>query len=382
MFWAVLLCGLLAVPCYAKDGVQRVPKRAKGVFDPAKAQILQHDSMLAFYWKDPANQRLDLFEILVTKNPCNGTQPSTSSDAATDRAAISHVYCTPHPIQFNGNRLIHWAHFMQALVPCWSLFERTPRAQRHLLVPKSARVSKCPFAKRLTLLGISVVHKPNARDCVVSLTGVSRYNTRDGTRGREGAVSFMQAQDAAAFRDRILNAFPPPASTVGAGALTVGILNRQFARQFLPATVARIRRWLATQCPACKVTELLDLSLLGFLEQVQWINTRDVIISPHGAQLVNVVFGSPCTILMEFYPRQWFFPGWYLPLARQLNMLPFGFYASNASPYKTTERCITTAACRVAAKGVAIDVPDEAFALFPRMLDARRECRARLPVPS
>jgi len=47
-----------------------------------------------------------------------------------------------------------------------------------------------------------------------------------------------------------------------------------------------------------------------------------VIISPHGAQLTNLIFARPCTVVVELYPRHYFMPGFYLSLAAQVGALP------------------------------------------------------------
>ena len=98
--------------------------------------------------------------------------------------------------------------------------------------------------------------------------------------------------------------------------------------------------------------------------QARWIHAHDVIVSPHGAQLSNLVFARPCTAVVEIFEA-----GKYLTFYGTLTLAVGGvhFVATTSRRRRLPSRDATVGA---EASVVA--------AALPCALEARREClRAR-----
>lgn len=70
---------------------------------------------------------------------------------------------------------------------------------------------------------------------------------------------------------------------------------------------------------------------LSFEDQANWINSHDVVISPHGAQLTNLIFLQPCAAILELYPPFYYVPGYFLTLALNVGALAYVGYPGEAA---------------------------------------------------
>lgn len=81
------------------------------------------------------------------------------------------------------------------------------------------------------------------------------------------------------------------------------------------------------------------MNKLSFSEQVHVFYSHDIIISPHGSALINVVFCIPHSVLIECNPP-YFYELWYINTASLSNV----FYISVSAFFpndKITEKWIT-----------------------------------------
>ncbi|TVU05721.1 hypothetical protein EJB05_48900, partial [Eragrostis curvula] len=85
----------------------------------------------------------------------------------------------------------------------------------------------------------------------------------------------------------------------------VTILFRRGARAFKDeAAVARVFEKECARVAGCAVTAVHSDNLT-FCDQVRLLSATDVLISPHGAQMTNLLFMEPNSSVMEFYPLGW-----------------------------------------------------------------------------
>ncbi|CAO2188345.1 unnamed protein product [Urochloa humidicola] len=91
----------------------------------------------------------------------------------------------------------------------------------------------------------------------------------------------------------------------GAPALRVTLLFRRGARAFKdePA-VARVFEKECGRVAGCVVTKT-HTDNLTFCDQVRLMSETDVLVTPHGAQVTNLLFMDPNSSIMEFYPLGW-----------------------------------------------------------------------------
>jgi hypothetical protein len=69
-----------------------------------------------------------------------------------------------------------------------------------------------------------------------------------------------------------------------------------------------------------------DFGDLTFAGQASWVHRQDMILLPHGAGCVNLIFARPCTAVLEVYPNGRYIPGEYLQLARAVGAIGYTAY--------------------------------------------------------
>ncbi|CAO2169206.1 unnamed protein product [Urochloa humidicola] len=133
------------------------------------------------------------------------------------------------------------------------------------------------------------------------MDGLSRERLR-------AAFDFMRCKARASCGVAV--APPPPATKAGNGsladtALRVTLLFRRGARAFKdePA-VARVFEKECARVAGCVVTTT-HTDNLTFCDQVRLMSETDVLVTPHGAQVTNLLFMDPNSSIMEFYPLGW-----------------------------------------------------------------------------
>merc|ERR1719356_1480584 len=60
--------------------------------------------------------------------------------------------------------------------------------------------------------------------------------------------------------------------------------------------------------------------------QAEWVNKQDIIVSPHGAQLTNLIWARRCTGVMELFPQNYYIPGFFGALASVVGGVAFAGY--------------------------------------------------------
>jgi capsular polysaccharide biosynthesis protein len=63
----------------------------------------------------------------------------------------------------------------------------------------------------------------------------------------------------------------------------------------------------------------VSLSTMSFLEKIQLFHTAEVIVSPHGAGLTNLVFCNPGTRVIELFPATYLMPCFYI-ISQHMNL--------------------------------------------------------------
>jgi hypothetical protein len=107
-------------------------------------------------------------------------------------------------------------------------------------------------------------------------------------------------------------------------SIRIGILNRKYSRRLthLESILARVKCEFPDAIVNATTFDRLDLR-----EQAAWIHSQDILISPHGAQLVNMIFARKCTAVLELFPRHYRATRWFIPLALNVGLCAFAGYS-------------------------------------------------------
>jgi Glycosyltransferase 61 len=89
----------------------------------------------------------------------------------------------------------------------------------------------------------------------------------------------------------------------------IGFLDRQNARRKLNNS-QEVLGQLETAGYE-NIRYLTDFGNKTFVEQVKFMSEVDILMGPHGAQFITSLYIPECGSLLEFFPRQYYTPGWY-----------------------------------------------------------------------
>jgi hypothetical protein len=226
----------------------------------------------------------------------------------------------------------HFPHAAENILPCWSWFRETrstnqcgfalmygltfrsnPNAWHNKLVEamgckvKHVRNVKANRKKPFKEEG-AIFHTPNLK-LKQPRYGMVRYLARpeDGH-----ALRWMLVKDDVIAKVKGLDK-----------PLQVGILQRTTNRVI--TNLEQIRASLAVRIQQETEIHMTTLNNASLEEQATWFATKDVIIAAHGAALVNCLFITPGTIVLQLYPPNYFFQS-LEPLIEQVGGVALDWY--------------------------------------------------------
>jgi hypothetical protein len=200
---------------------------------------------------------------------------------------------------------------------------------------------------------------------------------------------FLKRDDAQALSFRVLQSALQPTTALLESTLqqlkrrlespSFGILNRKFAAQhgrYLKQTDV-IKTGIKRMYPTAQVTEMQDMGAISVIEQAKWMSTKDVIITPHGGHLVNLVFADRCASILELFPEAYAVPNFYQPLACAVSHVqPLYLYDSKHGILKAQADTENSWNGRHFARAANIASSHEIIELLPILYRANRECIA------
>jgi capsular polysaccharide biosynthesis protein len=120
---------------------------------------------------------------------------------------------------------------------------------------------------------------------------------------------------------------------------SIGIVNRRYESRRSIVNIDEIYREVFQRYPnsIVSVTYFEDLTVL---QQIQYMMEHDIIVSPHGAQLVNLIYMPTyegCSNIMEIFPENYLFGIFFGSLARAGGIRHSSMYVS-ANPPPITDQ--------------------------------------------
>ena len=222
----------------------------------------------------------------------------------------------------------HFPHMLQQLYRCFAWWHANPHKQSVLIAP--------PITTNLFVTGFLAVlqdvfqvqfrqQRPAGAKAVRPRVHFDFDENHQEDHHPLAAFKMRSPADFAYMRDALLARYPIPDSVGGCRPLTnteksqpvITILNRAEHSGRHLFDVAALQTALQHELqllPSENINhvELMDGKTFG--EQVAVMQSTDILISPHGAQLVSIPFLPPCAHVLEIFSPHYFAPRFYSTL--------------------------------------------------------------------
>ena len=220
---------------------------------------------------------------------------------------------------FQDKISIHFAHAMQQLYSCWSIWQQHPDRKPILILQKekpaslweavqiavyNRRNKDNPFLNSFwkalqDVLGVQIVSNPSKELQAQALWAQRDNPWLDGYQ--------MVLGDNQKLRDQLLGTSVPGCPSPP----RIAILNRNATRSILNVLQLQLFLQEKLQHPV----QLQYFEGLSFHQQIDFFSRVDLLVSPHGAQLTGIPFMPPCGGVLEIFPHGYLLPQFFGSLA-------------------------------------------------------------------
>jgi len=305
---------------------------------------------------------------------------------------INNVYCESDLAE--RERQAQWPHTADTIYPCWYFFQKYPKAN-WIVGNEFPNLENSTLMYKLHLLGIKQRKGIPPPACTNDLHIQRRLGR--GTSGqhlKKGGSNFITRESATSYRDRWLRILTKHSKAHRSGpksgdsqqfpfrrgmmknSIQIGIFNRRGPGELLNPEF--VYSAFIKHLPYAYISTLWDAqSLPSVLEQCQWVNQMDIIVSSHDTQLTNLVCAAPCTVVVELYPPKYFIPGYFGPMANALGLETFVVYPGKDG-YAESDPCLKNeGSCASQTQLFKVEMPHEFKKLPPFLFKARQQCCAQ-----
>lgn len=214
----------------------------------------------------------------------------------------------------------HFPHAMETVLPCWSgLIERGAVVERKTKDNSYEFESNCGFFitlpenKNKQTKSSYVMEIIEAMGCEVTF-GNSTYNATDHIQDSDDYFSpnlyllrprfeeiryVNEPHHAHMLRRRFVSDEIIKTKKGDGKPLQIGLLQRSHNRVI--ENLKEVQTRLQQVLPASNIT-YSDFTYNKVKDQAEWFATKDVIVGSHGAAMINSMFITPKTIVMQLYP--------------------------------------------------------------------------------
>ena len=231
----------------------------------------------------------------------------------------------------------HFPHASQALLPCWSWFQRIRESggtnmSCGFYVKPDLKVSRWP-AELIKLMGCSVTFEqpPVTSSQAKNKTIILHY---DEVTGR-GLNWFEKPEDAVALRslllDQQVNLTWNRNLSTKEQQQTITIVNRKGTRRLV--NVENISTALREAYPSALIQTFYMEDMTPMEQFVLW-SQQSIVIAPHGAGLTNSMFLPPgnASAVIEIFPRHYYGQRMFGTLLRSCGIRRYGYYNNELDP--------------------------------------------------
>jgi hypothetical protein len=127
------------------------------------------------------------------------------------------------------------------------------------------------------------------------------------------------------------------------------------------------------------VTYVQSFNEYSFHQQALAVHLADIIFSPHGAQLANLVYVRPCTAVVEFFPREYYVQ-FFTPLVVNAYGISFEAYPSAGNKFVETQAMSQAVPGRTGVvRSISIDITPRFFPqTISELIDATAQCHSKV----
>jgi hypothetical protein len=278
-------------------------------------------------------------------------------------------------------RTAHFPHAFQQILRCFSFWiaasedAKFPKHDRYLVVPRQQPVNS-EFVSGLirqlrSTFGVRIVHFRHDLKVVRAKNLSYSFEARD-------SFAMRGPSDARALRDGVYKSLGLPAAevlscsrseTANTTVVRIGILNRKKTRrlQNKGSVVRAIESEMQARLNSVRARFVLgDFEDRTFQEQVEYLSSVDVLVSPHGAQLSGIPFLPNCGRVIELFPTGYLVPKYYGSLAAisgvEHSYLYLGSGGLSRARQREIDRAMMTLKSRTAAREANLCPHPEALA--------------------
>lgn len=319
----------------------------------------------------------------------------------------------------NSLNMNHIPHFEQTALPCWSILQQFPNAAHRFIKLKRFNLSELTSAWILDLLeifeqtGIRILDDGESESASQQLiqTGDGIRILDDESESRQLWVAtldgkpkggFPNVQDGSKYPIDNTRYFLNESDVQTLQKLVLG--NKFLGHQHSPnnanyndnSSPLRVliidraggsREWLHSKEFASQVSEVwgrdeIEVRIVSnfhghLFDQAKEFHKADIIISPHGAQLANLAFIRPCTVVLELFQKGYYL-GYFQPLVLSAGGISFNGYPSDRSAVVDTSD-ITDVEKRAMIRSWPISAsPASIVRAFPKLVAQNLSCKRGL----
>lgn len=264
----------------------------------------------------------------------------------------------------------HFPHASQALLPCWSWFERVRESTGGgsnmscgFYIKPDLKVSRWP-AQLIELMGCAVSYD-QPQFTTSNQTNTTMILHYDELAGRM-LNWFEKPKDAAALRsrllDRMVNSSKWSRSLSSTDAQqqqqTITIVNRKRTRRLVNSD--NIAAALQNAYPSALI-QTVYMEGMEPIEQFAVFSQSSILIAPHGAALMNGMFLPPgnASAVIEIFPHHYYPTPFFGNLLRSCGIRRYGYYNNETDPDADWEEYGSTKEQRVFYRSVDLEPPVE-----------------------
>lgn len=242
----------------------------------------------------------------------------------SDFLCFERVICNP------VSHMSHFPHAAQVLFPCWSALRHFPTSKRGLItnIDPTKKGWNNELISLFVAAGVKILvdTEPMSGECdwviapFIPNSAWQQAPTIETLKYHEGKL--LPNRPEYIFISKPTNYFSGPADVAALQRFALGseyylnkpdqnkkilvlILNRKYTRRIKYHT-AIVKGLKSSPFSDAIEIEYVDNMKGPLKSQATIMHRADIVISPHGAQLTNLVFIKPCTVVAELFPNGYY----------------------------------------------------------------------------